>query len=175
MASASKAPTGLYLVAGSVLLVDQVSKFWAEQALSDGREVTVLPGLLHLDLVHNRGAAFGILPAASFLLIVLSVAVCVAVLVAYRRSPQKPRLMSLALSLTFGGALGNLLDRLCRGRVVDFLDLDTSVDWIRRWPVFNFADVALTFGALLLVITLLSGSSGRNEDSAPSEGEPTLS
>lgn len=118
--------------------------------------VPVIPGFFDLTYIRNSGAAFGFLAGASPsltgpLFIVLSVLASAAVVFYYRRTPAQQIMVRTALSWILGGALGNFLDRLVYGEVVDFLD----VHWGGlHWPAFNVADSAITLG----VIGLLLGS-----------------
>lgn len=122
-----------------MLLADQLSKWAALRFLGlDGREVTVLPGLLWFHVIRNSGAAFGLFQSMGPLLAVVSV---VLIYVGYKvaRHEEDPGLL-LALSLILGGAAGNLLDRLFRGgSVIDFIR-------VPNWPLFNLADCAISVG-----------------------------
>jgi signal peptidase II len=141
-----------YGVAAGVLVLDQLSKAWAVQALAGAREVPVIPGYLVMNLVFNPGAAFGLFPSGTLMLALLAaVAIVVMVWIERRGSLSIP--MAVAVGLQLGGAVGNLIDRLRLGVVIDFLD----VRWAGRnvWPVFNIADMAITVGAIMLVTLLL--------------------
>lgn len=134
------------VVVSLTLILDQISKLWVSRQLSLQQTVPVIPNIFHLTLVHNRGAAFGILRNQLFLFIGVSCAAIVYIVLMMRRSCG--RLQQTGLSLVLAGALGNLIDRLVLGYVVDFLDF-------RVWPVFNLADSAICVGAGLLAWTLL--------------------
>lgn len=144
-------PGGRFGLALLVLLLDQVTKIWAEAALGYGQPVALLP-FLNLTLVYNLGAAFSFLADAggwqrSFF-IVLSSAVSLVLAVWIWRLPPGARLLGGALALVLGGAVGNLVDRLAYGHVIDFIDLHAG-GW--HWPAFNVADSAITCGVLLLL------------------------
>ncbi|MGB9919225.1 MAG: signal peptidase II [Moorellales bacterium] len=127
-----------------VLALDQISKYWVRTCIPEGQSVALVPGLLYLTRVRNYGAAFGILNYQTGLFVLIGLAVLTGLglaLAGFAR--QRQPLLSLALALAWGGAAGNLVDRLYLGYVVDFLDL-------RFWPVFNLADVALVAGMILL-------------------------
>ncbi len=142
-----------YLALAALLIVaDQFSKWLAVRALDFGERLAVLPGFFDLTLVYNRGAAFSFLAGAAgwqrwFFTVVGLVAAVFLVWMIARHGSQ--RLFSFALSLILAGALGNVIDRLWRGEVVDFVLLH----W-RGWhfPAFNVADAAITVGAVLLII-----------------------
>lgn len=112
-------------------------------------ESLALPGhLLYLTLVRNPGAAFGILAHATPLLVALTVGVLVVVWFNRRKLAKQPLLLKLGLTLGLAGAVGNLIDRLRVGYVIDFLDL-------RYWPVFNVADMGIVAGVALLFWILI--------------------
>lgn len=140
----------------AVVVADQLTKSWALGALDDGPRHVVWT--LRFKLSFNSGAAFGLGQGLAPLLIVVGVVMVVA-LVAMSRSAGTSLSAAVALGLVLGGALGNLTDRVFRdhdGSVVDFIDLQ----W---WPVFNVADMAITCGAVLLV--LVTSLSDRPTDS----------
>ena len=127
-----------------MLCGDQASKWLVRQSLHLGQSIPVLSPVLHLTYVQNTGAAFGMLRGHAPLFVLLSVAVAVWIVAELRKPDGHGRLTLLSLSLILGGALGNVIDRLCLGYVVDFIDL-------RVWPVFNIADSAITVGVSLLL------------------------
>lgn len=137
-----------------VVALDQASKIWVTQVFSygDSRPVT---SFFNLVLAHNTGAAFSLLAEAGgwqrgfFTLIAV---VASAVIVWLLRKHHGQALFSLALSLVLGGALGNLIDRVRFGYVVDFLDFYYGN---YHWPAFNVADMAITGGVILLVLDSL--------------------
>lgn len=130
--------------------VDQVSKWLAESNLRWGERIQLLP-VFDLTLVYNTGAAFSFLAGGSgwqrWLLIAVALAAVVFIVWLIRTHPGETR-MQLALVLILAGAVGNLIDRVWHGHVIDFL----LVYW-RQWhyPAFNIADMAITAGAILLI------------------------
>ena len=130
------------LIVLTVLSLDQLSKAIISKGLSLNQSVPIIKGVFHLTLVHNRGAAFGILKNQAFLFIFASVFAIILLIFSLKNNRHK-KLFSVALSLILAGALGNLIDRVFFGHVIDFLDF-------RVWPVFNVADSAITIGAILL-------------------------
>lgn len=133
-----------------VLILDRLTKIAAERMLSLHDSVPVIRGIFHLSLVHNTGAAFGLFRNFVFLLVLVSVLVLFLVWRSLVKAHRLSHLSSyrLPLSLIFAGAVGNLIDRVFFGFVIDFLDF-------RVWPVFNIADSAITMGAILLGVSLL--------------------
>jgi signal peptidase II len=141
-------------VAGVVLALDLVTKWWALQALTPGRTVEALGGLFPLTLAFNRGAAFGLTigddPRWIFIPVTFLAALFLAVLIYRAHSGDHLRILSA--SLVLGGALGNLYDRVRWDQgVVDFLG-PLNLGFM-HWPIFNVADSAITTGAVLLAIS----------------------
>jgi len=138
-------------IAAAVLALDQASKWLALARLVLHEPVPLLP-FLNFTLVYNKGAAFGFLSTASGWqnLFFIGVALAAAAVILYllRRTDARDRWMAVALMLILGGAIGNLVDRLVYGHVVDFIDVYYGT-W--HWPAFNIADSAITLGAVLLI------------------------
>jgi signal peptidase II len=134
------------VLAAAVLVADQAVKAAIEAQLVPGEKIDVL-GPLGLTLAHNRGVAFGLAGGAGAPLIVLTVVALGVVGYLFARNPTRPG-MWLAAGLLAGGAVGNLVDRVRVGEVTDYVDLAS-------WPPFNLADVAITFGVLVLVFLYL--------------------
>lgn len=133
-----------------LIAFDQILKLWAMENLSPIPR-PLLGDLLYLTLVKNTGAGFGLLQGQALLLGWLSLLVggFLLYLLGFRRYPLG---LTLGLSLVAAGALGNGIDRLGRGWVVDYLDLGTQIPLIANFPVFNLADVCVTLGAALLLL-----------------------
>ena len=147
--------SGVILIAVLVVLIDQLSKAWITDLLSDGRSLRAVPGLLDLRLVHNTGAAFSLLRGATPVLALLSLVVVIAVLIWLWRQQRLPIWQGLAVGLLLGGSLGNGLDRWRLGYVVDFLAL-VPIDF----PIFNPADVAINLAVICFAVDLWSNRSG---------------
>lgn len=141
--------------AALVVAADQLSKWLALATLEYGRPVAVLPGF-NWTLLFNDGAAFSFLQGAGgwqrWLLSGLSLVISIVIVAMLVRGAERARLELGALSLILGGALGNLVDRLRFGYVVDFIDLYAGE---HHWPAFNIADAGITVGAALLVLHIL--------------------
>ena len=142
----------------AVIAFDQLSKWFAEDLLPLHEPVALMP-MLNLTLMHNEGAAFSLLADAGgwqrWLFAGFALLVTVALIIWLLRLDARERLTAAALALLIGGAIGNLIDRLRTGRVVDFIDVYYG-NW--HWPAFNLADSAITLGvALLLIETLRAG------------------
>jgi signal peptidase II len=132
---------GLALI---VVLIDQGTKWLVETKLKDGRFIDLFGGLVRLDYTLNSGAAFGILRTRGILFALVALAVSAGIVMYYRAVAGSPVIVRAGLALVLGGAIGNLIDRIRLGHVVDFVDL--------RWfPVFNVADSAISVGVCLLI------------------------
>lgn len=146
----------------AVVVLDLASKQWASQNLVLHRPEPVLP-MINLTLMHNTGAAFSLLGDAGgwqrWFFIVLALLIS-AVLVGWiRRLEPGQGWLALGLGLILGGAVGNLVDRVRFGYVVDFLDVYYG-SW--HWPAFNVADSAISIGVAMLVIDMLRGTRPAN-------------
>ena len=135
-----------------VIALDQATKFLATRFLDLYERVEVLP-VLDFTLLHNTGAAFSLLAGASgwqrWFFIGLAFTVSVVLLVWIWRTPRGEKLLPLSLSLILGGALGNVIDRIVHGYVVDFIHAHWGPAY---FPAFNIADSAITIGAGLLIL-----------------------
>lgn len=144
-------------LSGLVLLLDQVSKAWIQATLKLYESIDLLP-FLRIFYVHNTGAAFSFLSAAGgwqrWFFAAVAVVAIVAVFIWIGRLKSHQHRLALGLSMILGGAIGNLIDRLRFGYVIDFIDAYYQT-W--HWPVFNVADSAITVGVgLVLLDSLLS-------------------
>ena len=130
-----------------ILIVDQGLKFWVLTHLALGQQMELVPGFLSLTHIQNRGASWGILPGAQGLFIGISfLAVAFFIYKIYKKHASSSW-VNFAYGCLVGGALGNLIDRLVNGYVVDMLQLDFV-----SFPIFNLADTALTVGVLILLL-----------------------
>jgi signal peptidase II len=155
-----------FVTATLVFLLDQGTKLWALGHLLRSR--VIIPHFLHLQLVFNDGAAWNLLSGHRLFLISLSIGV-LALGVIFRRHLHLHRPWNcFALGLVLGGLVGNLLDRLRLGTVVDFIDVHLP---FYRWPAFNVADGALCVG-LLLCLLAPHFFQGEGNDGAAGAGQP---
>ena len=142
--------------AALVVLVDQFSKHFVMTRLGEGQSWDIAPWLapiFRITHVTNTGGAFGLFRGWGDFFIVVAALVIVAIIVYYRQLPSGQWLMRVALGLQLGGAMGNLVDRLRQGFVVDFIDLNF---WpLREWPVSNLADISLVGGVILLALLMI--------------------
>ncbi|MCB1803122.1 MAG: lipoprotein signal peptidase [Gammaproteobacteria bacterium] len=135
-----------------VVVLDQLSKFWIMARFEEYEVLTVWP-VFNLTLVYNTGAAFSFLSDAGgwqrWFFIILGIVVSLVMVVWLTRLRPAERLTGVGLALVVGGAVGNIIDRIWLGKVVDFLQWHWH-DWY--WPSFNLADSAITLGVVLLLI-----------------------
>ena len=155
------------LIAVGVVLLDQLTKAWIVTVLPYGAEREIVPGLFRLVHTRNRGIAFGLLGGTGAIVQVLLLVAVVAIIVFVTRQLRgsgQGGLAGIGLSLVLGGAVGNLIDRVVRGEVVDFLDAYLRFSGAEyHWPSFNVADSAISVGAVLVILAeLLSNRGGRS-------------
>ncbi len=143
-----------------VFVVDQASKFYFDSSLSMYQQIVIIPDYFSWTLAYNTGAAFSFLAGASgwqrWLFAVIAIAVSAVLVVWLKRLKPEETWLAVALALVLGGALGNLVDRVLLGHVVDFILLH----WQNRWyfPAFNIADAAITLGAILLALDMFKSN-----------------
>ena len=160
----------LALTVALVLIADQATKILAivyleplthENRLAD-QYVTVIDGFFRLKYTENAGAAWGLFRNASRsfripFFIVISLAAIGVIVWFYRKLEAQQKLLPLAVSLILGGAVGNLIDRVRMGKVVDFVDWYVTFDKPYHWPTFNVADAAISVGVVLLLVEMFIG------------------
>jgi len=129
-------------IASAVVVCDQITKLAIVRTIAEGSHISVFDDWLVLSHIRNSGAAFGTLRGFGGVLAMVALAGIAAFAIVVWRRPTT--VVGIAAGLVAGGAMGNLVDRIARGTVVDFVDF-------RYWPAFNVADSAITIGAVLLV------------------------
>ncbi len=127
------------LVCVIVILLDQWVKYYIASSLPLGTSIPVLPGIFHITYIQNPGAAFGILENQQTFFILNGVAILIAAAWFYPRLKQETAWVRYGSAMLLGGAVGNLIDRVWLGKVIDFFDF-------RIWPIFNIADIAIVCG-----------------------------
>ena len=157
MAKKTSVLYSFFLIFLCVFFFDRISKTFLQKELASRGSLPVVPGIFHLTLVHNTGAAFGLFKGGTLFFVGVTF-LCLSSMVLLLNNntfikkimplDNRDPLIRFALSLIAGGACGNLYDRLKFSYVVDFLDF-------RIWPVFNIADSAITIGGLLLFYSFL--------------------
>jgi signal peptidase II len=148
-----------FVVVACVVLLDQITKFFISSNMSVHDSFTVIDGLFNITYIRNTGAAFGFLANASplvrsFFLIGVTIAVILLIIYYIWNIKAEEKFFTFPLSLILGGAVGNLIDRVRFGDVIDFLDF-YIVSY--HWPAFNVADSAISIGAIILLFEVFKG------------------
>ena len=136
-----------------ILVLDQITKFIIASSMKVGDSFEVIPNFLNITSHRNDGAAWGILSGKMSFFFIITIIILVVLIVFYIKEAKNNLLMQIAISLLFAGALGNFIDRVLNGEVVDFVD---TYIFGYNFPIFNVADSSLTIGVLLIIIALLT-------------------
>ena len=131
-----------------LILADQAIKFLVVSLMELGESIPVFAGIFHITYIENPRAAFGLFANQRLVFIVAGILVIAAACLMYRRLMSEKAIIRWGVALLLGGAVGNLIDRLRIGGVIDFLDF-------RIWPVFNIADIGICVGVALLMYALI--------------------
>lgn len=132
------------------LIVDQISKILVVKFL-DLNSVTVIKNFFYLTYTNNTGAAFSILTDKRIFLVLVGIIIIILLIYYLKKHQIKNTINKIAFALVIGGSLGNLIDRIIRGSVVDFIDIKI---FSYNFPIFNLADTFITIGVLLLLINI---------------------
>lgn len=142
-------------IAAFGLIIDQVTKVYIDRTMELFQSIPVVENFFHITYVRNRGAAFSFLSHASWRLpffIAVSLIAAIVIIIAYTKLREEQKLAQVSLAMIFSGAVGNLIDRVRLGEVIDFLD----AHWYQHhWPAFNVADSLICVGVFLLAIDML--------------------
>ena len=133
-----------------LIIADQVTKYFTVSMLKPVGSVEIIKNILNFTYVENRGAAFGILQNARLVFIVLTTIAVAAIIIYLLKEKPRDKTLTCSLSLILAGAIGNMIDRILKGFVVDMIEV-TFIDY----PVFNFADCCVVIGAILLGIYII--------------------
>ncbi len=147
----------LIIITLAIVAVDRITKFYVEEYLDLGERVPVLGNFFVITRVNNSGAAFGLLQGFN-IVFVLAALIVMGLLIYFYRDIIQDTLLTIASSLVLGGTIGNMLDRLYFGYVVDYLDF-------AYWPTFNISDMFLTVGVALLAFYLWKTSHVEKKES----------
>lgn len=128
----------------AIIIVDQLVKHFIQAAMLPGMSFSVIPNIFSITYVQNAGAAFGILENQRPFFIIITLVVLICGIYLYPKINRQPHCLRLGSALLFGGAVGNLIDRIRLGIVVDFFDFHI-------WPVFNIADIAIVCGVAIII------------------------
>jgi signal peptidase II len=157
--SPSMGARAFVLIAGVVIALDQVTKLLVAAQIPLYHSIPVIPGFFNLTHIHNPGGAFGFMAAGNpglrnLLFIGVSSLAIGLLIYFYRNTPRSHPFLAAALAMIFGGAIGNLIDRLRLGEVIDFLDVYLGA---YHWPAFNVADSAITIGITIFIAHVVLG------------------
>jgi signal peptidase II len=170
-----------YLLGAAIVLVaDQLTKAWATASLKPVVYIEVIPGFFRLNYATNRGVAFSLFADSPFdirwILSAVSLVAALFVFSYFRRAPADNPRLNVSLALLMAGIVGNMIDRVRLGEVVDFIELHWQS--LYSWPTFNVADSAICIGAVMLALEMLReekaariSSSGGVKATAPAPGE----
>ncbi|UCZ51806.1 signal peptidase II [Bacillus shivajii] len=138
-----------YLIAVIIIIIDQWTKWLVEKNMELRESIPVIEGFFYLTSHRNAGAAFGILQGQMWLFFIATIIVVVVVVYYIQKYTKHNKWLGVALGLVLGGAIGNFIDRMLRGEVVDFFDVYI---FAYNYPIFNVADMALVAGVIMLII-----------------------
>lgn len=146
------------IVAIAILIIDQVTKRIIATTMNIGDSYEVIPNFLNITSHRNNGAAWGILSGKMGFFYIITIVILIVLVLFYIKEAKYNLFMQVAISLLFAGALGNFIDRLVNGKVVDFVD--TNI-FGYDFPIFNVADSSLTIGVLFIIIALLKDANSK--------------
>ncbi|MBG7601806.1 MAG: lipoprotein signal peptidase [Gammaproteobacteria bacterium] len=148
----------------AVIVIDQLTKLWIDSSMTLHERLPLIEGFFDLTLAYNPGAAFSFLADAGgwqrWFFTILSTVVTIILVVWLKRLPAYEKVNAVALALIIGGAVGNLIDRIAYGHVIDFL-LVYYQQW--SWPAFNVADSAISVGVVLMLLAMFHSSPSQPE------------
>ena len=133
-----------------LLLIDQATKWWASTSLVRGQPNNLIGNMIRLTRVHNEGGAFGIFPGGGIVFLIVSGIVSFILFMILLTMMIDSKLIKTGMAFVLAGAVGNLIDRIHWGYVLDFFE-------IRGFPIFNVADACITVGAVLIILSILFG------------------
>jgi lipoprotein signal peptidase len=150
------APKPMYLIFVAVFAaLDQIIKLIVSLSIDLNVPTPIIPGFVNLTYVLNTGAAFSIFEGGRFFLIPLTLIMILAGLYLINNKKTTEKFTLWVLTLITAGGIGNLIDRIFRGAVIDYIDLDIDISFIKTFAIFNFADMCVVVGGIALVISLI--------------------
>ncbi len=142
----------MFLIAGVIVVLDQIIKAIVVHSMQMGSSINILGSVVRLTRTQNTGAAFGLFKDGRVAFIIISAVASLAIILLRREIAKMRSREQMSFGLILGGAVGNLIDRVRVGAVVDFLDIGVGST---RWPAFNVADSAITIGVSILAFYLV--------------------
>jgi signal peptidase II len=142
-----------------VILLDQIVKLFIQQKMELNETIPIIPNVFHITYIRNKGAAFGILSSLPDIVripffIIVGITFILFIIYYFDKILKQNFLIKFSFSLIIGGAIGNFIDRIRFGEVIDFIEVGINEKY--KWPVFNLADSAITIGVLLLIFSLMN-------------------
>ncbi|MEE9552749.1 MAG: signal peptidase II [candidate division Zixibacteria bacterium] len=162
------------LIAILVVLVDQASKLLIIENFFEGQSVSIIGDLLYFQFIFNEGGAMGTRIGPSWIYTILTIVALILIVRYLLFDKSENMTTAVALSLISGGAVGNLIDRIRFGKVVDFIDMDfPDIEFLNlyRWFTFNIADAAISVGLVIFIINLIIIDRRKNDSESPTEIE----
>nr|WP_245805848.1 signal peptidase II [Bacillus alkalicellulosilyticus] len=141
-----------YVLALVIIVLDQITKWYIVKSMELGERITIIENVLYITSHRNKGAAFGILQGQMWFFYIVTIIVIVFLIYYIQKEAKKSRFLGISLGLLLGGAIGNFIDRVFRGEVVDFIDTYIIT---YDFPIFNVADSALVIGVGLMMIKFI--------------------
>ena len=142
----------LLIIAVSFLIADQLIKYAVTSIFSFGESLNIISDFFSITLLKNTGAAFSILSSNTIFLIIISLLALILIYVFFIKDKKLNKLDTWLYGMLIGGILGNLIDRIIHGYVIDYLDFD-----IFNFPVFNFADMLIVISIILIIVSIIKG------------------
>ena len=158
----------MFLIAGVIIVLDQIVKAIVVHSMRMGFSIDILGSVVRLTRTQNSGSAFGLFKNGRIVFIIVSAAASIAIIVLRREIAKMRSWERVSFGLVLGGAVGNLIDRVRTGAVVDFLDVGIGS---LRWPAFNVADSAITVGVAVLAFYLIFRVDSRDASAPASNRE----
>lgn len=155
-----------YIIALLVIAVDQLTKWLIVKTMELGESIEIIANFLYITSHRNKGAAFGILQGQMTFFYIITTIVVIFLVFYIQKEGMKNRFLGYSLALMLGGAIGNFIDRVFRGEVVDFIDM---YFFTYDYPIFNVADSALVIGVIMIIIKMLKderAAKGKNKNGA---------
>lgn len=161
-----------------IIITDQISKLLISKNLAENETVSILGDFLRFHFIYNQGGAMGTSLGPSWVYMLLTLLALALIVRYFITSKSDGALNKFSLALILGGAIGNLIDRLAYGQVIDFIDMnipDLPFLHLYRWFIFNIADAAITFGLVLFAINMIFNKNDHAEPVEPPENQPDAS
>ena len=138
-----------YIIAGILIVLDQITKWIVVKNMELYEQITIVKDFFYITSHRNKGAAWGILEGKMIFFYIITTIVIIGVIFYMQKYAKESKLLAISLSFILGGAIGNFIDRIFRGEVVDFLDF---IIFKYDYPIFNVADSSLVVGVILVLI-----------------------